>query len=503
MDGCSLPIFEFKVAWRNTGDCWTRAISVAISSVAGNCVQRFSSNNVRAYDTKAAALNFIQSQDWSESGVKFTLAYAELIFKCAQDGKWSGQTSKTPGSCATCASVVAKQRTTDGVVVVSCNRTLSRQPDCCVGCNPTTHMAVPGTDLKCVSKCAPGTSYSTTSGWCSPCPMGQTSTGGMAPCLSCAVLLGDPNSIFYDNQCRLCGSMSYAASVTTCVKCPSGKYVAMGASTCTTCALRGHFVSSRGTCEPCASGTYFSRGECLVCPSNTFASNNGSTACMDCAVGHVSLLFTRCVPCPIINATAMPFAQYYQPGCNIRCTPGISYVRTSPYIRNGCGSCASVVAPVGTFISASDCTIAQPCNPRDNAYYITNGTRGDNCEWKCNVGFQRESSTCVPCKNGAQFSQAKHVMIENCKYTCRPGLYVDLPHLFCNISCINLLDEVSAGRIKSRVREYGTLSRPNYVHGYVAATKHCRDLMSCSFDLDDGPTLLATATTVVVTACST
>jgi cysteine-rich repeat protein len=465
MDGCALPIFDFKVAWRKTGDCWSRTISVKFSASAGTCVHRFSSNNVRTYNTHAAAMNFIQSHDWAESGVKYPRGYAELIFKCAQDGKWSGQSSNAPGSCATCASVTAKQ---DGVVVISCNRTLPHQPDCCVGCNPTTHMAMPSAELKCVSKCAPGYSVSA-QGRCSQCPFGQASMGGLAPCLSCATLLGDPNSVFSGGQCLACGALASAVSTTTCANCPVGKHVPRGSSTCVTCALQGHFVSARGACVPCVPGTYFSRaqGECLICPSNTVAPNNGSTACMDCAVGHVSSLFTKCVQCPAINASVMPFAQYYQRGCNIRCAPGISYVRTSPYIRNGCASCASVVAPVGTFISATDCTITRPCTsaPRDRAYYTTNGTRADNCEWKCNVGFQRVSSTCEPCNFGSRFSPLKHVAIENCKYTCRPGLYVDLPNLFCNISCVNLLDEVSAGRIKPRVRDYGALSRPSYVHG--------------------------------------
>ena len=510
MEGCALPTFDFKVAWQYTGDCWARTITVSISSSAGICVQRFSSNYVRAHSTQAAALTFIQSQDWAESGVKFPREYAELIFKCAQDGKWSGQTSKTPGSCATCASVTAKQ---EGVVVVSCNRTMPHQPDCCVGCNPTTHMALPRTaELKCVSKCAPGYSLSGTR--CSQCPLGQTSNGGLSPCLSCAAMM--PNSVYTNAGCVACGPLAYAATMTTCEKCPSGKYAsgAMAAAPCVTCSRQGHFVSASGTCAPCVPGTYFSPSQaaCLICPSNTFAPNNGSTACTDCAVGHVSSLFTSCVPCPIINASVMPFAQYYQRGCNIRCAPGVSYVRTSPYVRNGCASCASVVAPVGTFISPTDCTITRPCTtaPRDKAYYISNGT-GDNCEWKCNVGFQRNSAACVPCAFPPQFTRLRHVAVENCKYTCRPGLYVDFPKLFCNISCVNLLSEVSEGRIKPRVREYvQSMSRPSYAHGmcgtnetlprsnviflrfgrwaYISSPKCGNSLLDTNEECDDGNT---------------
>jgi cysteine-rich repeat protein len=463
MNGCSLPVFDFSVKWHSEGDCWTRAISVEISSTAGRCLQQFSSNDVRL-----AGLDFIQAQDWDESGLKFPLSYAQLIFKCAQDGRWSGQTYATPGACATCASIVAKQSAMEGVVVISCNRTLQAQPDCCAGCNPSTHMQ-PEAALRCVLKCAPG-SYYTASGWCAQCPNGQFSKGGLAPCLSCGVLLGNPNSIFSDGQCRACGSLAAATPTEGCAACPSGKNVPMGASTCMTCAAKGHFVSSSGACVPCAPGTYFSGGGCLICPSNTVAPSNGSTSCANCAIGHSSSMYTKCVPCPPINASSMPFAQYYQSGCNIRCTPGASYVRTSPYIRNGCGSCASVVAPVGTFLSATDCTITRPCTsaPPNKAHYITNGTHAGGCEWKCNAGFQRAASACAPCNFGPHFSSQKHVIAaeaaQECKYTCRPGLYVDLPHLFCNVSCLNLLDEVSAGRIKGRVREYDQ-TRPNYVQG--------------------------------------
>ena len=517
MEGCALPTFDFKVAWQFTGGCWARTITVTVSSVAGTCVQRFSSNHVRTYRNQVAAVNFIQSQDWAESGVKFPREYAELIFKCAQDGKWSGQTPKTPGSCAACAT--AKQ---EGVVVVSCNRTLPSQPDCCMGCNPTTHMLSPAhvegsAELKCVTKCAPGYSLATPGATrCSQCPFGQTSNGGLSPCLSCAAMLGDPNSVFSTGGgCFACGTLAYATAG-TCEKCPSGKYVPAGMSNCVTCARLGHFVSASGTCVPCAPGTFFSiaRGECLICPSNTFAPNNGSTACTDCAVGHVSSLFTSCVPCPIINASAMPFAQYYQRGCNIRCAPGVSYVRTSPYVRNGCASCASVVAPVGTFISSTDCTITRPCTtaPRDKAYYTTNGaTGGGNCEWKCNVGFQRQAADCVPCAFGPQFSPSRHVAVENCRYTCRPGLYVDLPNLYCNSSCVNLLIEVSEGRIKPRVREYTQATRPNYAHGmcgtnetlprsnviflrfgrwaYISSPKCGNSLLNTNEECDDGNTV--------------
>lgn len=503
MDGCALPTFDFRVAWQYTGACWARTITVTVSSTTGICVQRFSSNYVRTHGTKAAALSFIQSQDWAESGVKFPREYAELIFKCAQDGKWSGQTSNAPGSCATCASVTAKQ---DGLVVVSCNRTLPQQPDCCVGCNPTTHMALPGAAaLKCVSKCAPGYALGALAR-CSPCPFGQTSNGGLSQCLTCAAMLGNRNSAYVLNACVACGPLAYASG-TTCEKCPSGKHVRDGNAQCETCARQGHFVSAIGTCTPCAPGTYFSAasGGCLICPSNTFAPNNGSTACTECAIGHVSSLFTSCVPCPIINASAMPFAQYYQRGCNIRCAPNVSYVRTSPYVRDGCASCAAVVAPVGTFISSKDCTITRPCTPRLNAYYISNGTGGDNCRWKCNVGFQpTQGGTCVKCNFDTQYNPARHVAVEDCKYTCRPGLYT--PN--CNISCVNLLSEASAGRIKPRVREYANMSRPDYAHGmcgtdealprsnviflrfgrwaYISKPKCGNSLLNANEDCDDG-----------------
>ena len=462
MNGCSLPTFKFTVKWTNEGGCWTRRITVTVSPSPDSCVQLVSSNSVREYRTKPDAIAFIQSYDWSATGVKFPIAYAELIYSCAQDGKWTGQSSTTPGTCTACA---VKQAA--GVRVVSCNRTL-QQPDCCFGCAPATHMPQPGSaELKCVPKCAPGTYYSSSS-WCAPCPSGQFSAGGLAPCLPCAVLLGDPNTVYSEGGgCRACGRSAMALGG-VCTPCPAGTYVPPGATACRTCELRGHFVSRGSVCLPCAPGTFLPAGgsECVICPTNTYAPANGSTACLNCPVGHVSSMYTKCDACPPINASLMPFAQYYQRGCNIRCAPLISYVRTSPYIRNGCGSCASVVAPVGAYISPSDCTVMPPCTPPPkNAYHATNGTRADNCEWKCNAGFQRAAAACAPCPTAA-FVPLRHVYLRECQYTCRPNVYVDVPTLFCNVSCVNLLDEVAAGRIHARVREYfaGSL-RPNYVLG--------------------------------------
>ena len=98
-------------------------------------------------------------------------------------------------------------------------------------------------------------------------------------------------------------------------------------------------------------GTRQLEGACVLCPRDTYASQKGSTACRNCAVGFYSAAYNRtaCTPCAALSPTTMPFAEYFQPGCTVRCKPVVSYIRINPYTPHGCGSCATAVVPVGAY----------------------------------------------------------------------------------------------------------------------------------------------------------
>ena len=66
-----------------------------------------------------------------------------------------------------------------------------------------------------------------------------------------------------------------------------------------------------------------------IATRDTYAPQKASTACRDCAVGFFSASYNRtaCTPCQAIDASVMPFAEYFQKGCALRCKPVVSYVR--------------------------------------------------------------------------------------------------------------------------------------------------------------------------------
>lgn len=371
-----------------------------------------------------------------------------------------------------------------GLQVRACNRSIAEDAargDCCLGCAPATHMRIEvphsGTlDFACVERCRKGTAY--TAGRCTPCASGLYSAGGLGQCITCGALVGDPNAWVDPRQgCRICGTRAQLTSTPGCTPCDAGKYVPAGATVCTTCATPGYFVppiSVAAGCVPCAAGTYMPTDiprQPRLCPQDTYAPLPGAIACIGCPAGHLSTYNrTACTPCASINATVMPFAEYFQRGCSLRCKPAVSYVRISPYSPHGCGSCDAAKVPVGAYASANDCTITPSCTnlPSLNAYYTTASSEPGNpqlCGWACNAGFfVQAGGGCAACNFGSAYSAARHRPLAACQYTCLPGIYADAARL-CNQPCTDLLAEAAAGRISARVRETPPGPRPNYIHG--------------------------------------
>lgn len=495
IDGCSVPSFTIRLEWQYASsssvnkNCWRRNITITASreqAIYGKaepriCLMPFSLDQLRLLllsKPKNEVSRMIQTKEWGTGGVLFPLAYAEMLLQCATTGTWFGQDSFVAGICVSCASMYAKQQS-DGFKVRSCNHSVAADmgKDCCLGCISTMMMMVSN---KCVERCRPGAVYDSRYQRCTPCPSGLYSNGALSPCVTCTVLNNnDPNSwLSPSSGCKRCGNQASVSGGGGCVPCDAGKYVSVGGSTCHYCPKAGYFyyknskyssssqLSNNNTldgCVACVPGTYSSSSSrpCIACSRDTFSSLPASTACHNCPLGHFSSVgATVCLPCPSLlanNATpkimmASPFAEYFQPGCGLRCKPLVSYVRGSPYASNGCGSCAKdVILPIGSYPNKNDCTIALPCTAVSNAHFTTAGS----CAWACNAGFYLTASGCVACNFGPFFLKERHRPTgEGCGYTCQPYIFVDLPQLRCDTPCVDLMEEAANGRLYSRVAHY-------------------------------------------------
>ena len=504
--------------------CWKRVITVTavgeelkfgkgtVMEQARVCSMLITSNEIRRQllfqvppATRQQIKANIQTLEWA-TGIRFPAAYAEMVLNCAQPppgtaaavgGVWHGQDSYSPGMCVTCASLYAiQQQHMRGLQVLVCNRTRNNNNndgDCCMGCAPATHMRIEqptssgnnnnGLGFICAERCRPGSAY-TAAKRCVACAAGLYSTGGLGQCVTCSVLVGEPNAWVDARQgCRICGARAAVSSAASaCIPCVSGKYVPAGQTACTTCASAGYFVPPFAPivkCTPCPAGTFSSSRTqlaCTLCHPNTHAALLGSTVCADCPVGYLSAYNrSTCTPCATINATLMPFAEYYQRGCAIRCQPVVSYVRISPYSPHGCASCADNIAvPIGRYADANDCTITPQCTnlPVSNAYYTTGSPVAGNsqlCGWACNAGFFAQGLLCSPCVFDTSYNIERHrplIFIVGgavCQYTCKQGIYLD-PQRACDKPCTDLLTVLTL----SRVRQYTTTAavpRPNFIHG--------------------------------------
>ena len=228
----------------------------------------------------------------------------------------------------------------------------------------------PTTTTACIERCKRGFAFVASTGRCLACPAGTFSLGGMAPCLTCAGLGYGPNTYIDPRRsggCMECGVPSEVVPATTtsgatCRTCAQGKFVAPGATVCRVCETLGQYYVPMGgssttaatACQDCSMGTFktsVTATSCTLCPANTYGHKRAlSTPCLPCANGtRHSVNRTTCVPCAPLNGTLSPYVQYYEAGCNIRCTPGVSYLRTNIYAENGCGDCAAVTVPVGAY----------------------------------------------------------------------------------------------------------------------------------------------------------
>ena len=509
--------------------CWQRTLTVrsvvptgiADPATALLCRQPMELNDLRALllavgsrdaaRAKLVAAAWASSADGRSLTVNYPPAYADAMLACAQPldgigGVWGGLTAGsvgvaqgTPGLCAPCASVDAQALRRANQRVRACNRSLTAESlrDCCHECLPgyVSLLLTPQALDACAPWCRPGTALVASGASCASCPAGTYSAGGLGACATCAAL-GVPNAYASAHQgCVSCGVGAYAAAG-ACVPCPAGQFVPPGLAACQGCDRLGWYYTAGATaCAPCPPGTYMdallfaaalsgdgagASSRCQLCGANAIAPAGGSTACVACGAGQRhNANHTACVACGALNASRLPFAQYYASGCAVRCAPAVSYLLTNALAPGGCGNCSLLVAPPGRFASSADCrqTVACTNAPAHAVYTGPSLTRGVSaCPFACAVGYYYSSSSppgCAACAYPAGYSApALHRPTTGCQYTCsQPGVYIDaLSQPACRTRCVDLLADFRSGvGLAARVRDYtsnaSSRPRPNYVQG--------------------------------------
>ncbi len=226
-------------------------------------------------------------------------------------------------------------------------------------------MPVAGTAsaVACLEQCKRGFGFSASTGRCMACAAGTYSPGGMAPCLTCVALGHGPNAYVDARRsasgCVACGVQAELVPATAstgagCRRCAEGWFVPPGATACRGCDNVKQYYSGSGTaCVDCPLGTFKrapADAACTLCPANTYRGRTAQATCTQCPNGtRHSVNRTVCAACAPWNRTLFPFVEYYQAGCAVRCKPVVSYQRTNVYAEGGCGDCAAVTSPVGTY----------------------------------------------------------------------------------------------------------------------------------------------------------
>jgi cysteine-rich repeat protein len=430
---------------------------------------------------RQAAVKSMQAEYFAYSAdgtraVLYSLSQINNIFDCVGPAAGIGGvwTIGSPGTCTACTT----RTTSSHMQTRYCNRSLvaDQNRDCCYRCMPGYMMVLSplsGNQQVCVSECKRNTQYS--NGRCEPCPRGQFSAGGNDRCLTCDALGFVNARVDSVRGCVPCDPR-FLASVDLCVPCPASQIVIAGA--CTPCVSLGAYFLSPTLlqCQPCGPGTFMqlpTTTTCQTCPLNTYLNATAATACKYCASGYQSVPNrTVCAPCPAINRTLLPYSQYFQRGCNMRCMSG-SY-GTNPYAAGGCRSCASVTLPVGTYALSASCADPRPCTnaPAAGAVYTAAAPLNTaTCPYACQIGYREP--TCTPCAYaGTGYNPLLHAPIAGtgCPFDCVPGLFRDGTRA-CTKACVQLVDELANGNIRARVRDYPAgVRRPHYVLGVCGST---------------------------------
>ena len=419
---------------------------------------------------RLAALRWMQGEifSFSADGMRqmlFSTSQINNIFDCVDPpsstigGMWTTPESSEPGGCVPCT----VKPVSSHMKTRHCNRTVDGVDDCCYSCTAGYMMT---NAKRCILECKRNSGFDKELGKCTACPRGQFAAGGADTCQTCAAR-GVPNArTDITLGCVPCTSRSLAV-LDQCIPCPINQIVQH--SVCAPCPDNSFLGST--SCQTCGAGTFLDAAlsACRTCPVNTFAPSAGATACQTCRNGFSSLANrTLCLQCPSI--ASLPLSRFFQPGCALQCS-ALAYLNTTPYVLGGCASCASIALPKGTCAVSSDCSQPQPCTnaPVRGAVYTGAAPLGDCiCPFACLPGYS--GLRCSPCTYPPAFNAVLHVATNECVYDCAPGRFRDAAKA-CATPCVQLVDEVAAGRIRARASDYQlSQARPHYILGVCGST---------------------------------
>ena len=218
---------------------------------------------------------------------------------------------------------------------------------------------------------------------------------------------------------------------------------------------------------------YASSTTCELCASNTWSSYTGATHCDACEVGKRSTPSrTDCAGCPTINRTRLVFAQYFEPGCALRCAPGVSYLRTNALLPDGCGNCSTISVPFGQYLPTPNvsCVKTAPCTNRPSVtrsvYTGASKTPGQSlCPWECVPGFAGDLN-CGAC-DSAGFDPRVQRWLYGCTAGCLPKRYA----ANCSRACVDLLSEYEEGGTLALRASQMRSERPYYVQGVCGTSE--------------------------------
>ena len=158
------------------------------------------------------------------------------------------------------------------------------------------------------------------------------------------------------------------------------------------CLSTGKWSTEAPACDTCREGFYRDAAQCLQCEQTACLIGQYRTACIDNAG-------STCVPCKNPATTNFKFIEAGNPAHvdNCKWVCSIGYFKDT----DSCRSCTTSQCLPGQY--REKCTtegVAEDarCLPCNSALLPTGAswTSSDNCDWKCDRGFERNASTCIP-----------------------------------------------------------------------------------------------------------
>jgi len=260
----------------------------------------------------------------------------------------NGTCDTCPYPCTTCSSYIFCTACATSFILVNnscqCDTTnqifldTAQNPDMCVPCTTLTTsscvscsinvLATNSSGVMC-SACQPGTYPNASTYLCSSCPSTCTVCTSDTSCSECkdtfslingTCICDTANQIFpHGYGCLSCHSIinyckncSYNGTLTSCLTCGTGTYLAPGSSACILCPLNCDVCTSGG-CGNCSAGYFLNGNGVCDCLTSCVAYPTADPSCIDCAL---SVNITTNASTLLCNACKMSTFVVSNENCN-------------------------------------------------------------------------------------------------------------------------------------------------------------------------------------------